>query len=521
MKMKKRRLYLQYLLIIVLAITALFLSSCGANKARKVVTTYTSLSELEDKRIGMGTGSVQALQAEERFPNAEHYYFSSSTDMLNALRTGKIDAYADAEALASYMMGENPDLAILPEKLADGMKVGAIFPKTEEGRKLCDEYSEFIRKIKENGTYDEIRDAWIGSDESKRIAPDYKNLPGPNGTLSMATDVLSIPFIYIKDGDLAGIDIDLVTRFCREYGYALEPVIMDFPAIVPAVSTGKCDFASGGIAFTDERAESVYFSEPTYEGGSVIAILQDPGASEGVGFWSSIRSSFEKTFIREGRWKLFVEGTRNTLVITILSALFGTILGFALYLFCRKGGKAADKITGLFLWLLRGMPMVVLLMILYYIVFSEIDVNGLIVAIIGFTLTFGAGMYGMLCTGVDAVGTGQAEAALALGYTSRQTFFKIILPQAAAIFMPSYNSQLVSHLKATAVVGYIAVMDLTKMGDIVRSRTYEAFFPLIAVTVIYFILAGVLTRIVDRFTRYTDPKRRPAEEILKGVKTHD
>ena len=455
--MKKRRLYLQYLLIIVLAITALFLSSCGANKARKVVTTYTSLSELEDKRIGMGTGSVQALQAEERFPNAEHYYFSSSTDMLNALRTGKIDAYADAEALASYMMGENPDLAILPEKLADGMKVGAIFPKTEEGRKLCDEYSEFIRKIKENGTYDEIRDAWIGSDESKRIAPDYKNLPGPNGTLSMATDVLSIPFIY-----------------------ALEPVIMDFPAIVPAVSTGKCDFASGGSAFTDERAESVYFSEPTYEGGSVIAILQDPGASEGVGFWSSIRSSFEKTFIREGRWKLFVEGTRNTLVITILSALFGTILGFALYLFCRKGGKAADKITGLFLWLLRGMPMVVLLMILYYIVFSEIDVNGLIVAIIGFTLTFGAGMYGMLCTGVDAVGTGQSEAAL-----------------------------------------YIAVMDLTKMGDIVRSRTYEAFFPLIAVTVIYFILAGALTRIVDRFTRYTDPKRRPAEEILKGVKTHD
>ena len=520
--MKERRSNLHYLLILtlILALSTLFLSSCGADTKRKAVT-YTSLSELEDKRIGIGSGTVQALQAAERFPNAELLNFPTSADMLNALRTGKIDAFADAEALVLYMMGENPDLTILPEKLADGMKVGAIFPKTEEGRRLCDEYSEYIRKIKENGTYDEIREIWTGGDESKRVVPDFEDLPGPNGTLRMASDVTMIPFVYIKNGELAGIDVDLVYRVCQEYGYALEPTVMDFPAILPAVSTGKCDFASGGIAFTAERAESVYFSEPTFEGGSVIAVLQDPGALEGGGFFSSIRSSFEKTFIREGRWKLFVQGTWNTVLITILSAFLGTILGFAVYLFYRKGGKVAEKITDLFLWLLRGMPMVVLLMILYYIVFSRIDLSGLVVAVIGFTLTFGAGMYGMLCTGVDAVGTGQAEAALALGYTPRQTFFKIILPQAAAVFMPSYNSQLVSHLKGTAVVGYITVLDLTKMGDIVRSRTYEAFFPLIAVTVIYFILAGILTRIVDWFTRYTDPKRRPAEEILKGVKTHD
>ncbi len=236
---------------------------------------------------------------------------------------------------------------------------------------------------------------------------------------------------------------------------------------------------------------------------------------------SSVESSFEKTFIREYRWKLFVQGTRNTLLITVLSALFGTLSGFAIYFLRLKGGWAGEKITGLLIWLLRGMPMVVLLMILYYIIFSRIDINGIIVSVIGFTLTFGSAMYGMLCTGVDAVGPGQAEAAYALGYTERKTFFKIILPQAAAVFMPSYSAEIVSLLKATAVVGYITVLDLTKMGDIVRSRTYEAFFPLIAVTVIYFILGGILTRIVGRFTRYTNPKRRPAEKILKGVKTHD
>ena len=111
---------------------------------------------------------------------------------------------------------------------------------------------------------------------------------------------------------------------------------------------------------------------------------------------------------------------------------------------------------------------------------------------------------------------GQTEAAYALGYTDSRSFFRIVLPQAAAHFLPVYKGQVVSHLKATAVVGYIAVQDLTKMGDIVRSRTYEAFFPLIAVTVLYFILAAILTRIVSGLTLCVDPKHRKPEEIPAG-----
>ena len=153
--------------------------------------------------------------------------------------------------------------------------------------------------------------------------------------------------------------------------------------------------------------------------------------------------------------------------------------------------------------------------------FRRIGISGLVVAVIGFSLTFGASMYGMLCSGVKAVDRGQTEAALALGYSDRKTFFQIVLPQAAMHFMPSYKGQVVALLKATAVVGYIAVQDLTKMGDIVRSRTYEAFFPLIAVTVIYFLLGGLLIRVAGWVIRKIDPKNRRPEQILKGVKTHD
>ncbi len=160
-------------------------------------------------------------------------------------------------------------------------------------------------------------------------------------------------------------------------------------------------------------------------------------------------------------------------------------------------------------------------MLLYYVVFGRTSLNGMWVAVVGFTLTFGSAVYGMLRSGVNAVESGQTEAAYALGFSDRQTFFGIILPQAAQFFMPAYKGEIVTLIKATAIVGYIAVQDLTKMGDIVRSRTYEAFFPLIAVAVIYFILAGILTMIVSRVTFSIDPKKRTKEQILKGVRTDD
>ena len=309
-----------------------------------------------------------------------------------------------------------------PQKLADGMKVAAAFPKTERGRKLSDQYSEFLRSIRQNGVYDEIQSIWYGPDESRRVVPDLDSLPGLNGTLRIAADTTTVPFLYVKDGKIVGVDVDKLIRFCKEYGYKPDMVVMDFPGILPSITSGKCDFACGGIAMTPERAESMYFSEPTYEGGSVVAVLKTPETTEDGGILGSVITSFETTFLRENRWKLFFAGTGNTLLITTLSVLFGTLLGFAVYLLCRNGNVLANKLTAGCIWLVEGMPMVVLLMVLYYIVFRSVGISGLVVAIIGFTLTFGAAMYGMLCSGVYAVDRGQTEAARALGYTDRQTF---------------------------------------------------------------------------------------------------
>ena len=130
------------------------------------------------------------------------------------------------------------------------------------------------------------------------------------------------------------------------------------------------------------------------------------------------------------------------------------------------------------------------------------------------------GKAGILQTGVAAVDNGQTEAASALGCTPTQTFFRIILPQALPFMVGPYSGETIGLIKATSIVGYIAVLDLTKMGDLVRSRTYEAFFPLVAVMIIYFILEGLLGLIINAIAKRIDPRKKTGT-LLKGVQTHD
>ncbi|MBQ5662762.1 MAG: amino acid ABC transporter permease, partial [Clostridia bacterium] len=235
----------------------------------------------------------------------------------------------------------------------------------------------------------------------------------------------------------------------------------------------------------------------------------------------SLRDSFEKTFIREQRWKLIVEGIYTTLIISVFSVLGGTLFGFALYMLARSKTKWLSKLAKgfakVYSTIIAGTPTLVVLMMLFYIVFTSPDMSGVVVAIIGFILTFGSFVYEQLSLTVSGVDNGQLEAAYALGYSRNQTFFRIVLPQAMKMFLPSYSGEIVSLIKATSVVGYIAVNDLTKMGDIIRGNTYEAFFPLIAVALIYFAITWGVAGLLGILKRKAEPKRRKNKNILKGV----
>ena len=482
-------------------------------------TRYRSIDELAGKRIGITTGSIHDKLISKRLPSARIMYFTGLADLPVALKAKQIDAFVAPESAAVFMRYEDDSLIWLDEVLTDA-DLAFAFPKSEEGRMLNEQFDEYLGKLMSDKTVDRLKEKWFAPEEEGKTIIDYSSLADINGTLHLATAAQQMPYCYVRDNSVVGLEIEIVALFCEEYGYALEVDKMNFEGVLASLQSGKSDLAASCLAITEERKESVDFSR-SYTSQNVVLVVTDEATEKGSDLFTDIYSSFYKTFIRENRYKLFLEGIATTLLITMLSVIAGTILGFILFMACRNGNILANRIAGIGVFLVQGMPMVVLLMVLYYIVFGSMAISGIGVAVIGFTLTFSASVYGLIKIAVGTIDRGQYEAAYALGHSNRQTFYRVILPQAIPHVLPAYKGEIVSLIKATAIVGYIAVQDLTKMGDIVRSRTYEAFFPLIAITVIYFVLEGLLRLLVSRISLNIDPRKRKTPDLLKGVKIHD
>ena len=489
----------------------------GSNNNKKV------LSDFEDSTIGILTGTVYDDYAKERFPNAERKYFNLVTDMVFAVESGKIDGFLSENTYVSAALWEGAKLDTVDEAI-DHTQAGFIFRKNSaESAAVREQLNEFIISSKSNGLLDELNAKWISSKEPTEFF-DNESLTGENGTLKVAVSPDLKPLSYMRNGIVTGYEIEILQHFANEYGYDLEFYYMAFDAILPGVVSGKYDIGTGGTTITEERAESVDFSESYITVNVVMAISSVESAPEEPSFFENIKESFEKTFIREERWKLIVEGIGVTMLISVCAVIAGSLFGFGLYMLSRSDVKLVTVLARGFAKgysrIIAGTPIVVILMILFYVIFGKVrDMSGIVVAVIGFTLTFGAFVYDHMTVSVGSVDNGQTEAAYALGYTKNKTFFRIIFPQAMSIFLPSYCGQAVELIKATAVVGYIAVNDLTKMGDIIRSNTYEAFFPLIATAVIYFLLTWALSLLLKLIKLRFEPKRRKKETILKGVKT--
>lgn len=441
-----------------------------------------------------------------RFPNAKVLQFNAQPDLAVALSEGKIDAFTCPVSSAEDFMAEDDSLTYLHEVFME-IPYGFAFQKAKGENELRDQLNEYLAKIHSDGTYDEIVAVWFGTDESKKTV----DIPSDgNRVLRYITASTMQPYSYIKDGKNAGLEIDIIARFCREYGYGLSIDNADFGSLIAGVSSGTYDIASGTIMITKERAESVDFSDVYYTTNAVVVVRKETADTsvEAAGFFASVKKSFEKNFIRENRWKLIAEGIGTTCLITFFSTLFGSILAFLICMFRRTGSRLANTISNLYVKLLQGTPMVVLLMLLYYVVFGKSGLPAVWVAIIGFTLNFGAYASEIMRSGIESIDGGQREAALALGYNENQAFFRFIFPQAAVRFLPVYNGEIISLLKSTSIVGYIAVQDLTKMSDIIRSRTYEAFFPLIVTAVIYFLLAWIISLLLKFALKRISPKRK-------------
>ena len=217
-------------------------------------------------------------------------------------------------------------------------------------------------------------------------------------------------------------------------------------------------------------------------------------------------ASFYQNFIEDDRWKYITDGLFNTLRITFFAVLIGIFLGFLIAVVRSTYDKThklgvLNALCKVYLTVIRGTPVLVQLLIIYFVVLGSVKIDKTLVAVIAFGINSGAYVAEIFRSGIMSIDNGQFEAGRSLGFNYPQTMFYIVMPQAFKNVLPALGNEFIGLLKETSVAGYIAIQDLTKGADIIRSRTYSAFMPLIAAALIYLVLVMVFTFFVQKLER--------------------
>ena len=478
---------------------------------------YKTIEEMSGMKFAYVKGSVYDKYVESRIEDTTTLFYPSLSDCIAAVEAGKVDAAVQRSyALQLAINRRGGTVAMLPQTLSD-MEEEYFF---RHGDPRLEPFNAAIAKLMEDGTIAELTQKWASADDSIKTLPE-QDWEAPNGTLKFVTTGTLEPFSYAGPlGKPIGFDVDLALHICREMGYKLQTEMVGMDAIVAAVQSGKADFG-GTLTYTEERAKAVDFSDSVMPiSVSVVVKAKAPaagtdGASAGkLSMGERFMQSFRKTFIEESRWRLILNGLGTTVFISVFAGIFGFVLGFGSILLRRTNKRIPCAIVNAYHALFGSVPIVVILMVCYYVIFKKASISGEVVCIIAFSFAFGASSGTTLWTAISGIDAVQEESGLALGYTKSQTFRRIIFPQALQQCLAQLLGQFVSLVKDTSVVGFIAVMDLTRAGDLIRARTLEAFFPLLAIALIYFVECRILLWVIRKITGQITNKHR----TIKGIK---
>ena len=234
-----------------------------------------------------------------------------------------------------------------------------------------------------------------------------------------------------------------------------------------------------------------------------------------LAFFPELWADFQKCFLSDKMWLMYLKGLRNTLFISIGACLLGLLIGIVVTCIriAPKSNpivKLLDKVCGVYVTIIRGTPVVLQLFICYFVLFIGIrserlfgieETEGVVVAIITFGFNSGAYMSEILRGGINAVDKGQMEAGRSLGLSWMQTFLRIVLPQSLKSAIPTMFNEFITLIKETSVAGYVGIVDLTKIQSYVTVQTMELFMPLILIAVIYLIIVLLLEQVQKRIEK--------------------
>ena len=488
------------LMVVFMALGMLGLTSCGSDVPDNRVF---SIDDLEGKTIGVQlgtTGDIYASDYEGDQAGTKIERYNKGADAVSSLIQGKIDCVIIDEQPAKAYLRENPELMILQEEftLED---YAAVIAKGNED--LLNQVNQALQELQQDGTLEQIIGHYI-PDEKTGETNDftYTQKVTEGEKLRMATNAQFPPYEFYENGKIVGIDVDIAKAIADKLGRVLVIDDIEFDAIINAVSSGKAEIGLAGFTVTDERKKQINFSE-SYTTSKQVVIVRDNEAMKEA---NSLGGKLYNNFVKDGRWKFLAQGLLNTIIITIVAILIGTVLGFLLAMVrvgYEKNGsfKILNYIVKIYVTIIRGTPMMVQLLIIYFVIFASVDINKILVAIIAFGLNSSAYLCEVIRSGIMSIDEGQFEAAKSLGISYSVMMRSIILPQALKNVLPAIGNEFIALLKETSIAGYIGLQDLTKGGDIIRSITYEPLLPLLAVALVYLLLVVLLSAGVSKLER--------------------
>lgn len=371
---------------------------------------------------------------------------------------------------------------------------------------LCEKFNEFVLYAQQEGLLERLKRKWINAVDSLHVLDDV-NLPVGGEPMKVAAAGILYPYTYYSGSSLTGFQPDMMRHFSAWSGIPVEIKFYDPGAAMQELQLNRLDATFIPITINEEREKIVVPSLPyIHDGGMCFGRIR--GNVETRTFVESVRDSFRSNLIVENRWTLMADGLWITVYVALLSILAATLTGA---LICRMRMSARRVSSGFakgYVEVVRSIPLLVLLMLLFYVILAPLPLSAECVAIVCFGLYYGAYMSETFRTGIEGVDRGQWEAGAALGMKRFLTFRKVILPQALLRIIPVYKGQMIALVKSTSIIGYIAIMDLTKASDVIRSRTFDAFFPLLFVAAIYLLLSWLMGIGLDILEKRLTPKSR-------------
>lgn len=487
------------LVAIVVAVTA-FVKLKGNNKEEK---TISSVEDLAGSTIGVQLGTTADIYVADEYEGDDAgtnvVRYNKGTDAIQALLQSKIDCVMIDEQPAKAYTAKNSSLSILDEAFTEEEYAFAI---SKDNSDLTAAINLALEELKADGTITSIINNYIGSEDEIGQTPYVKqDVSRENGKLVVATNATFPPYEYYENNKIVGIDIDIMQAVCDKLGYELVIEDMEFDSIITSIRTGKADVGAAGLTVTEDRQKNVDFTS-SYTTAKQVVIVKSSDSDSSL----SLSEKLYQNFIEDGRYNYLLTGLRNTLIITFFALIIGIVLGSLLAIVRtthdRNGGLTIlNFFAKLYLTIIRGTPTMVQLLIIYYVVFSSVNVSKIVVAIIAFGLNSAAYVAEVVRSGIMSVDQGQFEAGRSLGLPYNKTMRLIILPQAFKNILPALGNEMITLLKETSISGYIGLMDLTKGSDIIRSVTYEALLPLTAVAIIYLLLVTILSALVSKLER--------------------